>query len=72
MVCARSRAVLEGRDFVVPEDIKAVAVPALAHRLRLRADLWVRGEQTADQVTAILREVPTPAADDARAASLRR
>src|SRR5215475_13245347 len=43
----RSRAALQRRDFVVPEDVKAVAVPALAHRLTLRTELWVqrvRGE----------------------------
>ena len=44
---ARARAALDGRDFVTPDDVKAVAVPALAHRLTLRPELWVqriRGE----------------------------
>jgi MoxR-like ATPase len=44
---SRAKAALDGRDFVVPEDVKAVAVPALAHRLMLRPELWVqrvRGE----------------------------
>ena len=40
---ARARAVLAGRDFVTPEDVKAVAVPALAHRIALRPDSWVAG-----------------------------
>ena len=39
---ARGHAVLDGRAFVTPEDIKAVAVPALAHRLVLRPEMWVR------------------------------
>ena len=39
---SRARAAIEGRDFVVPDDVKAVAVPALAHRLVLRPELWVR------------------------------
>src|SRR5205085_930902 len=38
----RFRAVLDGRDFVSPDDVKAIAVPALGHRLTLRPELWVR------------------------------
>ena len=62
---SRAKAVLAGRDFVVPEDVKAVAVPALAHRLRLRPDLWVRGERPENVVAACLREVPVPSAEEA-------
>ena len=61
---ARANAALAGRDFVTPEDVKAVAVPALAHRLLLKPETWVqqlRGEQI---VSACLEEVPTPAAED--------
>ncbi|HEU0116533.1 MAG TPA: MoxR family ATPase, partial [Thermomicrobiales bacterium] len=39
---ARCRAAISGRDFVIPEDVKAIAVPALAHRLTLRPEMWVR------------------------------
>ena len=39
---SRCRAALQGRDFVTPDDVKAVAVPALAHRLTLRPELWVQ------------------------------
>src|SRR5436305_12697795 len=39
---SRARAALEGRDFVTPDDVKTVAVPALAHRLTLRPELWVQ------------------------------
>ena len=39
---ARCRAALHGRDFVLPDDVKAIAVPALAHRLVLRPELWVQ------------------------------
>ncbi|RZK95706.1 MAG: MoxR family ATPase, partial [Rhodococcus sp. (in: high G+C Gram-positive bacteria)] len=39
---ARARALLAGRDFVIPEDIKALAVPAVAHRISLRPEMWVR------------------------------
>ena len=61
---SRARAVLSGRDFVVPEDVKAIAVPALAHRLRLRPDLWVRGERPERVVASCLGEVPVPRAEE--------
>ena len=57
---ARGHAVLGGRAFVTPEDIKAVAVPALAHRLVLRPEMWVR-QVTGEDVTAeVLASVPVP------------
>jgi MoxR-like ATPase len=61
---ARARAALEGRDFVVPDDVKAVAVPALAHRLVLRPELWVRRVDAADVVQRVLDDVPTPPATE--------
>jgi MoxR-like ATPase len=57
---ARARAALAGRDFVTPEDVKAVAVPSLAHRLILRPELWVRRVRTEDVVAELLEQVPTP------------
>jgi MoxR-like ATPase len=57
---ARARAALAGRDFVTPEDVKAVAVPTLAHRLILRPELWVRRVRTEDVVAELLEQVPTP------------
>lgn len=63
---ARARALLGGRDFVLPDDVKAVAVPALAHRLSLRPELWVRRVNPDDVVCELLGSVPAPAADDAR------
>jgi MoxR-like ATPase len=62
---SRCRAALAGRDFVTPEDVKAVAVPALAHRLMLSPELWVQRVSPADVVREVLQSVPTPAADDA-------
>jgi MoxR-like ATPase len=61
---ARGKAMLEGRDFVVPEDVKAVAIPALAHRLTLRPELWVRKVSAEDVVQALLEEVPAPATEE--------
>jgi len=60
LAAARARAALLGRDFVVPEDVKGVAVAALGHRLSLRPELWVRGMRGDDVVRACLDTVPTP------------
>jgi MoxR-like ATPase len=61
---SRARAALRGRDFVTPEDAKAVAVPALAHRLMLRPELWVQRVRPEEVVREALETVPTPAAED--------
>jgi MoxR-like ATPase len=61
---SRAKAALDGRDFVVPEDVKAVAVPALAHRLTLRPELWVQRVRGEDVVLEALESVPTPPAED--------
>jgi MoxR-like ATPase len=61
---SRCRAALAGRDFVTPEDVKAVAVPALAHRLMLKPELWVQRVRPEDVVRESLQTVPTPAAED--------
>jgi MoxR-like ATPase len=60
---SRGRAALAGRDFVIPEDVKAVAVPALAHRLSLRPELWVQRLRPEDLVQELLDRVPTPKAE---------
>ena len=61
---SRARAALSGRDFVTPEDVKGVAVPALAHRLTLRPELWVQRVRGEDVVGEVLSTVPTPRAED--------
>jgi MoxR-like ATPase len=61
---SRAKAALDGRDFVVPEDVKTVAVPALAHRLTLRPELWVQRVRGEDVVAEALETVPTPPAED--------
>jgi MoxR-like ATPase len=66
---SRGKAVLEGRDFVTPEDVKAVAVPALAHRLTLRPELWVQRISGDQIVGEALATVPTPPAEDVVRAS---
>jgi MoxR-like ATPase len=62
---SRCRAALAGRDFVTPDDVKAVAVPALAHRLVLRPELWVQRRSGEDVVREVLDEVETPATETA-------
>ncbi len=61
---SRARAVLAGRDYVTPDDVKAVAVPALAHRVSLRPDLWVRGVRPEQVIAECLDLVPAPAPPD--------
>ena len=60
---ARGQALLHQRDYVVPDDIKQVAVPALAHRITLRPELWVRQVSADDVVARLLAAVPTPKTD---------
>ncbi len=57
---ARAQAALDGRDYVLPDDVKAFAEPALAHRLILNPDLWSKRITEADVVNKILRLVPVP------------
>jgi MoxR-like ATPase len=61
---SRAKAAVSGRDFVVPEDVKAIAIPALAHRLTLRPELWVQRVRGEDVVAEALETVPTPPAED--------
>jgi MoxR-like ATPase len=60
LLTARSYAVIQGRDYVVPEDVKAVAVPALAHRITVRPELWLHEVTGATVVRTVLGSVPTP------------
>lgn len=57
---ARARALLDGRDYVIPEDIKELATAAIAHRITLRPEMWVRRIRGADLVAELLRRVPVP------------
>jgi MoxR-like ATPase len=58
---SRAQALLARRDYVIPDDIKQVAVPALAHRVTLRPELWVRQVSADDVVGRLLAAVATPA-----------
>lgn len=58
---AQASAALDGRDFVVPDDVQALAEPVLAHRLLLARDTALAGETAGSVVRGLLREVPVPA-----------
>jgi len=60
LLVSRALAVLAGRDYVVPEDIKECAIAALAHRLTMRAETWTSGVTGAQVVEELLGAVPTP------------
>jgi MoxR-like ATPase len=62
---ARGQATLKGREYVIPDDIKQVAVPAIAHRITLRPELWVRQVKADDVITRVLSTVPVPQTDPA-------
>jgi MoxR-like ATPase len=61
---SRGRAMLSRRGYVTPDDVKAVAEFALAHRLTLRPELWVQRVRAEEVVRECLETVPTPAAED--------
>ena len=60
---ARARAALRGRDFVVPDDVKEIAVEGLAHRLILKPDPWIKGVLPSAIVNEVLASVPVPKVD---------
>ncbi|MFQ3295212.1 MAG: MoxR-like ATPase [Natrialbaceae archaeon] len=60
---ARSRAVITGREYVVPDDVKRVAEPVLAHRLILTPDATVENVDKRDVISEVLEEVPVPTVD---------
>jgi MoxR-like ATPase len=60
--CARARALLEGRGFVIPDDISALAVPALAHRITLSAESELEGLGERRIIEDILARIPAPRA----------
>jgi MoxR-like ATPase len=57
---ARAQAVLDGRDFVTPDDVRAVALPALRHRLVLAPEALIERQRPDDILTALLHKVPAP------------
>jgi len=60
MRTGQARAAIQGRDFVLPDDIKALAEPVLCHRLIVKPEARVRQTQAADIVAEIMEEAPVP------------
>jgi MoxR-like ATPase len=65
ILVGRAYALINHRDYVTPEDIKAVAVPALAHRITLKPEMWMRSLSPADVIDSVLGSVAVPDADRA-------
>ncbi len=65
MKATRAHAASRSRDYVVPDDIKDLAVPVLAHRLLLSPEAQMRGAGTEDVVEALLDRLPIPAREQA-------
>ena len=63
LLVARAYALIHHRDYVTPEDVKAVAAPALAHRITLRPEMWVRNLSPVDVIENVLKSVQAPDAD---------
>lgn len=61
---ARAYAMVHNRDFVLPDDVKAMASAALAHRLLLKPELWVRGIQAEQVLRDVLQRTPVPKVDE--------
>jgi MoxR-like ATPase len=60
---ARGEALVRGRDYVIPDDIKQIAVPTLTHRVVLRPELWARQVSSDDVTASVVATVPTPRTD---------
>lgn len=65
LLASRAYAVIAGRDYVTPEDVKAVAEPVLAHRITVKPEMWMSHVSGRTVVDAVLSSVPTPSALEA-------
>jgi len=57
---SRARAAMQGRDYVLPDDVKDFVLPTLVHRLILEPDLWMKQHAAEDVLLEILASVPVP------------
>jgi len=57
---ARARAILNGRDYVIPDDVKALALPALRHRVILSPAAEIEGRRVDDALTALIGKIEAP------------
>jgi MoxR-like ATPase len=61
---ARGRAAAAGRNYVVPDDVKALAEPVLAHRLLVSPEAQLQGITSANALADVLAQVPVPTSGD--------
>jgi MoxR-like ATPase len=66
VLVARAFAVIRGRDYVIPEDVKAVARAVLGHRITIRPELWMTEASGRAIVDDVMSQVPTPATLESR------
>ncbi len=66
MRLAMAQAMMDGRDYVLPDDIKGFAVAALAHRVMLEPDYWMRENAAQDIISGIVNQVPVPVRQEQR------
>jgi len=59
-MAARAYAAISGRDFVTPDDVKAMAVPVLEHRLILRPEFEIEGLSVPEVIGQLLQQVAVP------------
>jgi MoxR-like ATPase len=57
---ARARAVLAGRDYILPDDVKHFAIPVLSHRLLLQPEYWMSKQVNGDVIRDVLKSTPVP------------
>jgi MoxR-like ATPase len=57
---ARAQAALQGRDYVIPDDVKLFVLPALIHRLILEPDFWMKRHAAEEVIADIVQLVPVP------------
>ena len=69
LLVSRAVAVIAGRDYVTPEDVKSVAVPVLAHRITVKPEMWMSAVDGESVVGDVLGSVPTPSARETTAAT---
>ncbi|MQA80460.1 MAG: AAA domain-containing protein [Streptosporangiales bacterium] len=60
LACSRAVALIAGRDYVLPEDVKRVAIAALAHRITVKPEMWLRRVTAEDVVAQVVDQVPAP------------
>ena len=57
---ARARAVLDGRDYVIPDDVKGLALPALRHKVVLSPAAEIEGRRVDQAIRSLIDQVPAP------------